>query len=287
MGAILKKELKSYFTSLVGYLFIGFFMAILGYNFMIYNLHQGFVNFEYVLDGILFVFVLLVPILTMRLLAEEKHQKTDQLLYTSPLSINKIVIGKYLAVLLVFLSTMAIASFYPLIVNAYGEMSFKLAYSGILGFCLVGAAYLAIGLFISALLDSQVLSAVICFVVLLVTFLMKSIVRVLPTTNQFAWLVLAVIGLMIAGMAYYMLRNLSVAIIIGVVLEAASAIVYLVKPSLYDGIVAKIFGWFSVVDRYNNFINGVFDLSGIVYYLSIIFVFLFLTIQSLNKRRWR
>ncbi|WP_455717276.1 ABC transporter permease [Anaerosporobacter sp.] len=287
MLAIFKKELRSYFTSMVGYLFIGFFLAIVGIYFMAYNLQGGYANFEYVLNSMVFVFVILVPILTMRLMAEEKRQKTDQLLFTSPLSVSKIVIGKYLAVLTVFLSTMVITMFYPLILSKYGTVSFKLAYTGVLGFILVGAAYLAIGLFLSALVESQAIAAVVTFVVLLVTYLMQGIVSLLPTSNQAAWLIFSAIALLIAIALYFMVHNATVAIGLGVVLEAACTIVYFVKPSLYDGLVVKVFNWFSVIDRFDNFMNGILDLAGIVYYISIVVIFIFLTIQSLNKRRWR
>lgn len=287
MLAIYKKELRSYFTSMIGYLFIGFFLAIVGVYFMAYNLQGGYSNFEYVLSSMIFVFVILVPILTMRLLAEEKRQKTDQLLFTSPLSVNKIVIGKYLAVLTVFISAMGITMFYPLILSKYGTVSFKLAYTGILGFVLVGAAYLAIGLFLSALFESQAIAAVVTFVVLLITYLMQGIVSLLPTSNQAAWIIFSIIALMIAVVTYFMVHNSTVAIGLGVILEAICAIVYFVKPSLYDGLALKVFDWFSVIDRFDNFMNGILDLTGIVYYISIVVIFIFLTIQSLNKRRWR
>ncbi len=287
MLAIFKKELRSYFTSMIGYLFIGFLLAIVGVYFMAYNLKGGYANFEYVLNSMIFVFVILVPILTMRLLAEEKRQKTDQLLFTSPLSVSKIVTGKYLAVLTVFVSAMGITMFYPLILSKYGTVSFKLAYTGILGFILVGAAYLAIGLFLSAMFESQAIAAVVTFVVLLVTFIMQGIVSLLPTSNKAAWLIFSAIALIIAIVVYFMVHNATVAIGLGVVLEVACAIVYFVKPSLYDGLVVKVFDWFSVVDRFDNFMNGILDLTGIVYYISIVVIFIFLTIQSLNKRRWR
>lgn len=287
MLAIFKKELRSYFTSMIGYLFIGFFLAIVGVYFMAYNLQGGYANFEYVLNSMVFVFVILVPILTMRLLAEEKKQKTDQLLFTSPLSVNKIVVGKYLAVFAVFVSAMVITMFYPLILSKYGTVSFKLAYTGILGFILVGAAYLAIGLFLSALFESQAIAAVVTFVVLLITFIMQGIVGLLPTSNKAAWIIFSVIALLIAVVIYFMINNVTVAISLGVVLEAACAIIYFTKPSLYDGLVVKVFDWFSVVDRFDNFMNGILDLTGIVYYISITVIFIFLTIQSLNKRRWR
>lgn len=287
MLAIFKKELRSYFTSMIGYLFIGFFLAIVGVYFMAYNLQGGYANFEYVLNSMVFVFVILVPILTMRLLAEEKKQKTDQLLFTSPLSVNKIVVGKYLAVFTVFVSAMVITMFYPLILSKYGVVSFKLAYTGILGFILVGAAYLAIGLFLSALFESQAIAAVVTFVVLLITFIMQGIVSLLPTSNKAAWLIFSVIALLIAVVIYFMINNVTVAINLGVVLEAACAIIYFTKPSLYDGLVVKVFDWFSVIDRFDNFMNGILDLTGIVYYISTTVIFIFLTIQSLNKRRWR
>ena len=287
MLAIFKKELRSYFTSMIGYLFIGFFLAIVGVYFMAYNLQGGYANFEYVLNSMVFVFVILVPILTMRLLAEEKKQKTDQLLFTSPLSVNKIVVGKYLAVFAVFVSAMVITMFYPFILSKYGTVSFKLAYTGILGFVLVGAAYLAIGLFLSALFESQAIAAVVTFVVLLITFIMQGIVGLLSTSNKAAWLIFSVIALLIAVVIYFMINNVTVAISLGVVLEAACAIIYFAKPSLYDGLVVKVFDWFSVVDRFDNFMNGILDLTGIVYYISITVIFIFLTIQSLNKRRWR
>ena len=223
----------------------------------------------------------------MRLLAEEKRQKTDQLLFTSPLSVNKIVIGKYLAVLTVFISAMGITMFYPLILSKYGTVSFKLAYTGILGFILVGAAYLAIGLFLSALFESQAIAAVVTFVVLLITYLMQGIVSLLPTSNQAAWIIFSIIALMIAIVTYFMVHNSTVAIGLGAILEAICAIVYFVKPSLYDGLALKVFDWFSVIDRFDNFMNGILDLTGIVYYISIVVIFIFLTIQSLNKRRWR
>lgn len=287
MLAIYKKELRSYFTSMIGYLFIGFLLAIVGIYFMAYNLQGGYANFEYALNSMIFVFVILVPILTMRLLAEEKRQRTDQLLFTSPLSVSKIVIGKYLAVLTVFISAMVITMFYPLILSKYGTVSFKLAYTGILGFILVGAAYLAIGLFLSSLFESQAIAAVVTFVVLLVTFIMQGIVSLLPTSNKAAWLIFSTIALIIAIVVYFMVHNATVAIGLGIILETACAIVYFAKPSLYDGLVVKVFNWFSVVDRFDNFMNGILDLTGIVYYISIVVIFIFLTIQSLNKRRWR
>lgn len=164
MLAIYKKELKSYFTSMTGYIFIAFFLVLIGLYYVVFNMINMYANFEYVLSGVSFIFVLLVPILTMRLMAEEKKQKTDQLLFTSPLPVSKIILGKYLAVLTVFLVVMGIVCLYPLILLQFGAVPLKVAYASILGFSLLGAAYIAIGLFISALTDSQVVAAVVSFI---------------------------------------------------------------------------------------------------------------------------
>src|SRR5690606_29702237 len=129
--------LKSYFTSMTGYVFIAFFLVIIGIYYVIYNMIQLYANFEYVLSGVSFIFILLVPILTMRLMAEEKKQKTDQLLFTSPLPVGKIIAGKFFAVLTIFLVVMAIICLYPLILLQFGTLSLKVAYGSILGFCLL------------------------------------------------------------------------------------------------------------------------------------------------------
>lgn len=286
MLAIYKKELKSYFTSMTGYVFIAFFLLIIGLYFMVYNLINKIANFEYVLSGVSFIFVLLVPILTMRLMAEEKKQKTDQLIFTSPLPIGKIIIGKYLAVFTIFLVVMGIVCLYPLILLQFGAVPLKVAYSSILGFSLLGAAYIAIGLFISALTDSQVVAAVVSFIVILVTALMDSLVNMLPADNRSAWIIFAAILLILCWVTYVMMHNITVSISLGIITEAILTALFILKPTIFDGLLVKVFGWFSVIARFNNFTLGVLDLSSVIYYISIVFLFLFLTVQAIKKSRW-
>jgi ABC-2 type transport system permease protein len=286
MLAIYKKELKSYFTSMTGYVFIAFFLVIIGIYYVIYNMIQLYANFEYVLSGVSFLFILLVPILTMRLMAEEKKQKTDQLLFTSPLPVGKIIAGKYFAVLTVFLAVMAIICLYPLILLQFGTLSLKVAYGSILGFSLLGAAYIAIGLFISALTESQVVAAVVSFVVILITALMDSLVNLLPKDKKSAWIIFTIIVIVICWVIYVMTHNLTISLTIGIVAEAALTAVYLVKPTLFDGLVSKVFNWFSVIARFDNYTQGVLDLSSAVYFISVAFLFQFLSVQAIKKRRW-
>ena len=159
MTAIYKRELKSYLTSMVGYLFIFFILVLTGIYFSAYQLSAAYPKFEYTLSAITFAFLIGVPILTMRVLAEERKQKTDQLLLTAPISVWDIVFGKYLALVAVFAIPVVIMCFYPLIMSKFGTISYASAYTGILGFFLLGCANLAIGVFMSALTESQVISS--------------------------------------------------------------------------------------------------------------------------------
>lgn len=286
MLAIYKKELKSYFTSMTGYVFIAFFLVIIGLYLVVYNMINRYANFEYVLSSISFIFVLLVPILTMRLMAEEKKQKTDQLLFTSPLPVSKIIMGKYFAVFTVFLTVMGVVCLYPLILLQFGAVPLKVAYSSILGFALLGAAYIAIGLFISTLTESQVVAAVVSFVVILITALMDGLVTMLPTDNKSAWIIFSIILVVICFITYIMMHNITVSLSVGLAGEIALTIIYLIKPTMFDGLVVRVFDWFSVIARFDNFVMGVLDLTAAIYYISIVFLFIFLTVQAIKKRRW-
>ncbi len=286
MLAIYKKELRSYFTSMIGYVFIAFFLVIIGLYFYIRHLYAGYANFEYTLSDITFIFVLLVPLLTMRLMAEENKQKTDQLLYTSPLTAGSIVMGKFFAVFTVFNIVMLIVSTYPLILKQYGNVPMNSAYASIIGFSLLGGSYLAMGLYISSLTESQVVAAVISFIAFLFTTLMDGIANVFPADKKTALLVFTVILVIIGLILYMMMHNLILSIGVGLISEAALMAVYFMKPTLFDGLIRKVFGWLSVISRYKSFFYGIMDLADIIYYISIIFLFLFLTTQVIKKKRW-
>lgn len=286
MLAIYKKELRSYFTSMVGYVFMALFLVIIGIFFYLNNLYSRVANFEYTVSNASFIFVLLVPILTMRLMAEENRQKTDQLLLTSPLTAESIIFGKYLAVFTVFLIDIAIICTWPIILRQYGNVPFAGAYASIFGFALLGGAYLAIGLFLSSLTESQVVAAVITFIVFFFTLFMDNIANMIPSDHRSSFLAFAVLILLICFILYLVMHNLTVAVSIGLIGETALAAVYLKKPELFDGLLVKVFGWLSVVVRFGNFYIGILNLEDVIYYLSLIFIFLFLATQVIKKKRW-
>ena len=175
MLVIYKKELQSYFNGMMGYVFIAFALALIGVYLTAVNLTQGYPNFEYVLDSVRFLFILIMPILTMRSLSEERRQRTDQLLYSSPISTWSVVLGKFFASLTVFAIPLLISCAYPLLLKQFGLVNLKTAYAGIVGFLLMGGAAIAIGVFLSSLCESQMVAAVASYAVLLVCYLMPNL----------------------------------------------------------------------------------------------------------------
>lgn len=286
MLAVYKKEIRAYFTSILGYLFLGFFLALIGLYYYGNNLYGGYADFGIALYSTAMFFVLLVPMVTMRIMAEENKQRTDQLLFTSPVSITKIILGKYFSILTMLGIVMLITCFYPLILSKYGDVNLKAAYASIFAFFLMGAAYMAVGMFISALTESQAFAAVMTFAVVVLSVFSTSIAELLPTDHKTAWMIFAVIALLLALLTYIIMRNIIVGLAVGAALEMILAVMYLTKPELYDGAVLNVFSWFSILDRYSSFIYGEFDVAAVVYYISFCVLFVFLTIQAIKKRRW-
>ena len=175
MLAIYKRELKSYFTSMIGPIFIAVAVIFTGIYFMVYNLNAGYQYFSYALGSTLFIYILLVPILTMRSLSEERRSKTDQLLLTSPITVNQMILGKYLSMVTVFAITCLIFCMCPVIVTFGGSGHLVSDYAGIFIFFVCGCVFIAIGMLISALTESPVIAAVGTLGVLLLLYFMSSL----------------------------------------------------------------------------------------------------------------
>ena len=286
MTAIYKKELRSYFTSFLGYLFIAFFLLFIGIFQYIYNLRLEYANFARAVNGTATFFLLLVPMVTMRIIAEEKRQRTDQLIFTSPVSVERIVIGKYLALVTVFAIAILIVCVYPVILHRYGETNYAVAYTTMAAFFLLGCTYMAIGMFISSLTESQVFAAVMTFIVILFTLMIDMLVEMLPTGNELALVILIGLAVIIGVITYVMMKSKVVTGVFLVLSLGGLVTAFLVNRQIFDGSLARIFGWLSVQSRFALFMYGIVDVSSYVYFLSMIFLFVFLTIQAIKKRRW-
>lgn len=286
MLAVYKKELRQYFNSMIGFAFLAFFLAIVGIYTWGYNLVNGLGNFEVTLGNIAFMFVLLVPIITMRIVAEENHQKTNQLLYTAPVSVTKIILGKYFAVLTLFSIGMAVISLYPLIICLYGsDVRLSMAYSSIIGFYLLGAACIAIGMFISSLTESQAIAAVVSFITFIVAFLMESIRNMLPTDALSQCILLMMFLLIVAMIAHHMTGNKKITIGLFVIGTIVIWAIYFIKSSLYEGLIGKILSIFAISVPYDDFSLGILNYDSILYYVSAVVLFLFFTIQLIKSQQ--
>ena len=286
MIAVYKRELRSYLTSMIGYLFIFFILLLTGIYFSAYQLGAAYPRLEYTLSALTFVFLISVPILTMRVLAEERKQKTDQLLLTAPVSIEKIVFGKYFALVTIFAIPMLIMCLYPLLMTKFGSVSLGAAYTASLGFFLLGSANIAIRVFSSAITESQVIAAVLTFVFLFAFYMMNGISSFFSQTSMSTCVTFGLLILAAAIIIYTMIKNILISAVIGVIGEVALIIIYVVKSSIFEGCIQKVLDVFNLSGHFDNFTSNIFDIKGIVYFLSVIAVCLFLTTQSILKRRW-
>lgn len=286
MIAVFKHELKSYFHSLTAYIFGAFLLAFVGIGAMMYNIQASVSNFEYVLSFSSIIFVIIVPILTMRVIAEERKQKTDQLLYSLPLNTFDVVMGKYLALLVVFLIPLAIICLYPLIFSQFGDVYLLTSYGSILAFFVMGAALLAIGVFISSLTDNQGFAAGIGIAVILLNYYSVSLAEYVSSTAMGSAIVLCVFSVILGFVVYHLTKNDTLSYGVVIVLILGICITYRINNSLFEGLIPDIMSKLSLFKRFTTFVNGVFDMNAIVYYLSVIVFFLFLSVQSLEKRRY-
>lgn len=192
MRAIYKRELRSYFCSFTGWLFVAVNLFVMGLYFIVYNMLMGYPTIAYVLQSIVFTFIVTIPILTMRTLSEERKNKTDQLILTAPVSVGKIVLGKYLALATVLFLPTAFMGILPLFLMQGGDFQMGVSYASLLGFFLYGCLALAVGLFLSSLTESVVIAAVLSFGALFLGYIMPGISNLLTSTGTSA--VTTVIG---------------------------------------------------------------------------------------------
>lgn len=286
MTAIFRRELRSYFRGVTGWLFSAFLLLFAGIYTMVYCLANGYPNFEYVMGNISFIFLICVPILTMRVFAEEKHRKTDQLLYSLPVSLSSVVLGKYLAMVTVLAVPTLIVCLYPLVLTNFGVVSLKLAFASIFFFFLLGACLLSVGMFISSATDSQIASAVITLVAMLVLYFMSGLASYVSADARASVIALMILALVLALVVWLLTRSQALAFGLAVVLVGGLFFWYGFSPDTFSGLFPAMMEQISVFDRFYTIVDGVFDWTAVVYYLSIIAVFLFLTVQSLEKRRW-
>ena len=286
MTAVLKHELRNYFHTLTAYVFGAFLLAFIGLGATLYNLQAAVSNFEFVLSFGSLVFVVIVPILTMRVIAEEKKQRTDQLLYSLPITTTEVVLGKYLALLVVYLIPLAVVSVYPLIFARYGDVYLLTSYGSIFAFFVLGAALIALGVFISSLTDNQGFAAGIGIAVILLNYYSASLSEYVSSTQAGALIAAFALVIVLGVVIRHLTKNEHLAYGFYFLAGGAVLILYLADSEAFSGLLPSVMKTLSLFERFYVFVNGVFDLTAIVYFVTFAAFFLFLSVQSLEKRRY-
>jgi ABC-2 type transport system permease protein len=291
MRAIYKRELSSYFNNMIGPVCIAFMLAVVGLYFMAYNLFSGYPSFALALNASLFLFLVAIPILTMRSMAEDRRTKTDQLLLTAPVSVTKVVMGKFLALVTVFAIPCALYTLCPLIIKlaagSSGTVYFLTDYSTLLAFFLLGCLYISIGLLVSSTTESQILAAVGTFAVLFVLYMWDGILSFLPVDALGNLAGCIILLLAFALLLDNLVSDHRISGGIAVVGTVVLAVLYFVKSSLYESLLSNVLGLFSPTSVIDTFASDqLFDVSGILLYLSLTALCLFLTVQMVQRRRW-
>lgn len=287
MRAIYERELGSYFHSMLGYVFIAIVSAFIGLYYFSINLFGGYPSFSMALGNTTAVFLFAVPLLTMRSMAEDRRSRTDQMLLTYPVTITRVVLGKFFAMATVLLIPMVLCCYYPLIIAANGTATLLNDYSAILAYFCLGCLYLAVGQFFSSLTESQLIAAVGTFAALLVSYLWEGLASLLPTTAQGSLAGLLILCVLAWGLTLGLSGSRVLALGVGLVCAAACVIWYIADSAAFAGLLGELMGHFSLLAILDNFAYyQVFDLGGLLQLISLTALFLFLTVQSVSRRRW-
>ena len=286
MTAIFLREFKGYFNSMLGWVLTGVMLLFGGLYFTAVNLQGGYTDLSYTLYSFIIVLLIFVPLLCMRSFAEEKRSRTDQLLLTSPVSIPGIVMGKYLSLLAMFAVPLGVYVLYPLLMKALGAANFAASYSGLLAYFFLGAALIAVCMYLSSLTENQLVAALSGFGVLLVGYLMPAIQTLFTAGSSLALVVFAII----LGAASLIIGLRSRSLVLGGGVFAvgciALAVLFSVRSAALTTAFSAVLGALALFEPFLNFVNGLFDVTALVYYAGVAGLFLFLTGQALEKRRW-
>ena len=286
MFAIFKRDFRSYMNTMVGPIFIAFMLLFTGVCVTYFNLIIGYSSFSYALELVSISFLFVVPILTMKSLSRDRENKTDMLLFSLPLKSSGIVMGKFLAIVAVFALPIAVMFIYPIILSAYGYMHYSASYSAIFALFLLGLALISVCMFISSTVENTVISAVISFGTLIVLFFFPFIIAFIPNEALVSFIGLAIIAILASFIVWRLTQNPNIGITTAAVLLVPMCLIFIIKKSLFEGLFPKFLSSLSLYNCFSELNSGIFDISNVMYLLSVTAFFLFLSVCSLEKRRW-
>lgn len=285
MLAIYRKEMKVCFSGLFGYCICAILLLFMGLFVSMFNLLSASSDFSMPLRYMMWVLIVAVPFLTMRAIAEERHNRTDLLLYSLPLRLRDVVLGKYLALVTLFLIPTAVSALYPLLLSTMGDLSLPSAYVALLGYVLMGCALIAVCLFVSSLVENQIVAAILSMLTSLLFYFLSAIAALIPKASLLSFALCVAVALGLAALMWRATKNLTLGLIVSALLVVPTAIVYILNPALFRGLVPSFLGGIDLFSRFGGFTYGRFDLPTTVFYLTFTAFFLFLTVQVMEKRR--
>ena len=287
MLAVYKRELRAYMNNVYGWLFMAIFLLFTGYMMFQNNLYDGMPEFELTLSASQYALLLLIPILCMRSMAEDRHNKTDMFYLSLPMKTSSVVLGKYFAMLTVYAIPCVILCVYPLVLGAFGPVNYLVAYLSILLYLILGAALIAVCQFLSSLTDNLVIAAVLGVLAVAVLLFAPFLSYVLPLSAIASFIGFVVLALLLAGIAFLATHNLNVTAITGAVAVVPLSVVYILSRSSFEGLFPSLLQFISPFAHFATFCQfGTFSVQSLILLLSYPVLFVFLTIQSADKKRW-
>ena len=265
---------------------MGFFLLLTGIFFTFGNLFPRRSEYMGFLGSVLVIFLFAVPLLTMRLFSEEKRQKTDQLLLTSPVSIPGIVFGKFLAAMAVYSGTLLVTVVYAVVIAIYGDLQAWETLGSYIGFIFLGASYISVGLFISAATENQLTAALVTFFSLMLILILDPLTQAVPATTRMGVISAAVLLGFLVLFLFLNTRNWVIALGAAVLGALVIWLFYVYNRGVFFGFIQNFMGWFSLNRRYEPFSVGLLRVDTLLYYISFSGLFLFLTVRLIEKRRW-
>lgn len=289
MIAILKRELSSAFHGMIGYALTAFLLGASALYFVALNLGYGLTDFGYyTLYNTIFMLLLYIPVLTMRSFAEERRTRTDQLLFTSPVSVGEIVLGKYLALCAIFAlpCLVDLLMIGVLVLLGAGSTATIANLASLLCYFLLGCACIAIGVFLSSLTENQIIAAVAGVAVLLVTYMMPSLRTMFATGSAVSLAVFTAIAAVLCATAGVRTRSFTLGCLSFAGCCAGLTVLFLIKSSWLTEAFSGVLSALCLFLPFEDFVNSSFSIPALVYYLTVAVLFLFFTAQGLEKRRW-
>lgn len=287
MSAVYKRELRAYMNNVYGWLFMAIFLLFTGYMMFQNNLYDGAPEFELTLSASQYALLLLIPILCMRSMAEDRHNKTDMFYLSLPMKTSSVVLGKYFAMVTVYAIPCVILCVYPLVLGAFGPINYLVAYLSILLYLILGASLIAVCQFLSSLTENLVIAAVLGVVAVAALLFAPFLSYVIPLTAIASFIGFVVLALLLAGIAFLATHNLNVTAITGAVAVVPLSVVYILSRSSFEGLFPSLLRFISPFAHFATFCQfGTFSVQSLILLLSYPVLFVFLTVQSADKKRW-